>query len=117
MAMTFYPQKNKNLNYRPGMTVFDIATGFNCNSTEVINFLKKAGVYIEDIWSPVTENAYNLARNYFLGVPIPEKPKPTPKPQEKPKSTPSTPSSTQITPQKQEIDAQTILNGYAVAEI
>ena len=33
------------------------------------------------------------------------------------KSIQSTPSNTQITPPKQEIDAQTILNGYSVAEI
>lgn len=94
--------------------VYELAKEFGCSEKAIIKFLITLGRVGITSNGYVVESEYNLARNHFLGIPIPEKPKPAPKPQEKPKSTPS---STQITPPKQEIDAQTILNGYAVAEI
>lgn len=68
-----------------GQRVYELAKEFHCSEDELIDFLKKSGVYFDNRWSVVSENTYYYAQRYFLGVPMPdsknksqEKPKPTP---------------------------------------
>ena len=68
-----------------GQRVYELAKEFHCKEDELIDFLKKSGVYFDNRWSVVSENTYYYAQRYFLGVPIPtsknksqEKPKPAP---------------------------------------
>ena len=52
--------------------VYEAAWEFKCSENELMEFLKRSGVYLPDGRNSfLTDNAYNHAKKYFLGVPTP----------------------------------------------